>query len=56
MGIMLADLLRHRIVSEQEPEAKDGLGENVKDGVCDDLGIDANVARTIGNTPDTTLY
>lgn len=41
-------------MSEQEPEAEDGLGEDVEDGVGDDLGVDTNVAGAIGNTPDTT--
>lgn len=54
--MVLADLLRHGIVGEQEPEAKDSLGEDVQNGVGDNLGIDANVAGAIRNTPDTIAY
>lgn len=42
-------------MSEQEPEAEDRLGENVEDGVGDDLAIDADVAGPIGDAPDTVV-
>lgn len=44
--------LRHVGVGEEQPEAEDGLGEHVEDGVCDDLGIDAGNAGAVGNTPN----
>lgn len=37
---------------DQEPEAKDGLGENVEDSIGYDLAIDAKVTATLGDTPD----
>jgi len=49
---MLICLPRHSVVSEEEPEAEDGLGEDVEDGVRDDLSIDIGNASSIGNTPD----
>lgn len=41
------------IVGEEEPEAKDRLGKDVENSVCDDLAIHGDVARSISNTPDT---
>lgn len=46
---------RHGIVGEEQPEAEDGLGEDVKNGVGENLAVDADVARTIGDTPDTNI-
>ena len=43
------------IVSEKKPEAEDGLCENVENGVRNNLSIDANVSRSIGDTPDTRI-
>ncbi len=40
-------------MSEEKPEAKDGLGKNIEDSVCDNLGIDISNAGSIGNAPDT---
>ena len=42
----------HTVMGEEEPEAKDWLGEDIKDGVGNDLGINASDAATIGNTPN----
>ena len=39
-------------MGEEEPEAKDGLGKDVKDSIADDLGVNINVAGAISNTPD----
>jgi len=44
--------LGHVGVSEEEPQAEDGLGEDIEDGVANDLSIDAGDASTVGNTPD----
>jgi hypothetical protein len=40
-------------VGNKEPGTKDSLGKDVEDGVGDDLSIDASLASTVGNTPDT---
>ena len=50
------DLLRHGVVGEEEPEAKDGLGEDVKDGIGDDLSVDVDVAGSVSDTPDAMRY
>ena len=39
-------------MGEKEPESKDGLGKDVEDGVCDNLGVNIDVARSISNAPD----
>ena len=39
-------------VSEQEPETEDGLGQDVKNSISDDLGIDTPLAGSISNSPD----
>lgn len=49
----LIHLLRHSVMSKEEPEAKDGLREDVKNSVRDNLSIDIGDAGSIGNTPDT---
>ena len=41
-------------MGEQEPETKDGLGEDIKDGIGDDLGVDVDVVGSISDTPDAT--
>ena len=46
-------ILRQVVVREQEPEAKDRLGQDIEDGVSDDLAINGNVTGSIGNAPDT---
>ena len=40
-------------MGEEEPEAEDGLSENVKDSVGNDLSIDIDIAGSISDTPDT---
>lgn len=39
-------------MGEEEPETEDGLGEDVKNSVGNDLGVEANKAATVSNTPD----
>ncbi len=46
------DLPGHGVMSEEEPESENGLGENVKNGIGDDLGVDVGDAGTISDTPD----
>lgn len=41
------------LVGEEEPGTEDGLGEDVKDGVGNDLLVNGGVAGAVGNTPDT---
>ena len=43
-------------MSEKEPEAEDGFGENVKDGIGDDLSVDINLAGSVGDTPDAAQH
>ena len=38
---------------EEKPEAEDWLSQDVKNGVGDNLGVDIDVAGSVGNTPDT---
>ena len=45
--------LAHVGVSNKEPGTEDSLGEDIENSVGDDLSIDASLARTVGNTPDT---
>ena len=52
----LDDLPRHAVMGEEKPEAKDGLGKDIEDGVANDLSINAGNARSIGNTPDAVSY
>lgn len=40
-------------VADEEPEAKDGLGQHVKDGICEDLRVDRRLAGTVGEAPHT---
>lgn len=42
----------HAVVGEEKPETEDWLGKDIKDGVGDDFGIEANKAATVSNTPD----
>lgn len=39
-------------MGEEEPESENGLGKDIEDGVCNDLGVNVDVARSIGDTPD----
>ena len=43
-------------MSEEQPEAKDRLGKDVKDGIGNNLSIDARNARSISNTPDADRF
>lgn len=53
MGPTAKDLRgRHAVVREEKPEAEDSLGENVEDGVADDLSIHRDVSGAIGNAPN----
>lgn len=40
-------------MGNQEPGTEDSLGEDIEDSVGNDLSVDASLASTIGNTPDT---
>lgn len=39
-------------VGEQEPCTEDGLGQDVEDGVGDDLLVNVKVAGSVSNAPD----
>lgn len=39
-------------MSEQKPETKHWLGENVEDSIADNLGINTNGTGSVGDTPD----
>ena len=43
----------HAVMSKEEPEAKDWLREDIKNGVCNDFGVHVSDACTVGHTPDT---
>jgi hypothetical protein len=42
-------------MSNEEPCTKDTLGEDIEDGVSNDLTVDAGLASTVGDTPDTKI-
>jgi hypothetical protein len=44
--------LGHALVGEEQPSTEDRLGEQVKDGVGNDLLVDGHLAGAIGNTPN----
>lgn len=44
--------LRHVQVGQEEPEAKDRLGEDVENSVCNDLAVDVDIARAIRDAPN----
>ena len=48
--------LRQAIVGEEKPEAKDGLGEDIEDGIGDDFGIETDVAGPVSDTPDAGVH
>jgi hypothetical protein len=52
-AVKLNIALAHVGVGNKEPGAEDGLSEDIENSVGDDLSIDASLARTVGNTPDT---
>lgn len=39
-------------MSEQQPETKDWLGEDIENSISDDLSIDTPLSGSISNTPD----
>ena len=39
-------------MGEEEPEAKDGLGEDIEDGISDNLSIDIDVSGSVSNAPN----
>lgn len=39
-------------MGEEKPETEDALRHDVEDSVGDDFGVDADVAGSIGDTPD----
>jgi hypothetical protein len=45
--------LGHLRVGEEEPDAENGLGKDIKNGVGDDLTIDGQFTGSVSNTPDT---
>lgn len=51
LDIGLGDLA----VGNEQPKAEDGLGEDIENGVEDDLGVDADLASTVGDTPYTEV-
>lgn len=40
-------------MGNKEPSTKASLGKDIKNSVGNDLRVDANLASTVGNTPDT---
>jgi len=40
-------------VDNKEPGTEASLGKNIEDSVGNDLRVDADLASTVGNTPDT---
>jgi hypothetical protein len=42
-------------VGEEEPEAEDWLGQDIENGIGDDLRVKTNNAATIGNAPDAMM-
>lgn len=45
--------LRDAGVGDEQPQAEDGLGEDVEDGVGDDLAVDTDGAGAVSKAPDT---
>ena len=43
-------------VGEEQPNTKDGFGQEVEHGIGDDFGVDRNLASTLGECPDTRDY
>ena len=41
-------------MGEEEPEAEDRLGKDVKDSIGNDLGIETDETGAISNAPDAT--
>ena len=47
--------LGHALVGEEQPSTEDRLGEQVEDGVGNDLLVNGHLAGAIGNTPNAGL-
>jgi hypothetical protein len=43
----------HLRVGEEEPDAENGLGKDIKNSVGDDLTIDGQYTGSVSDTPDT---
>lgn len=43
-------------MGEEQPEAKDRLGKNVKDGIGNNFSVDGRNAGSISNTPDADRF
>lgn len=54
-AVELSITLAHVGVDNEEPGTEDSLGENVENGVGNDLSVNTDLAGTVGNTPDTRL-
>jgi hypothetical protein len=52
-AVQLNIALREVGVGNEEPGTKDTLGKDVKDGIGNNLAINANPAGTVCKTPDT---
>ena len=42
-------------MGKEEPGTEDTLGKDIQNGISDDLAVNTNLARTIGETPDTRI-
>lgn len=42
-------------VGQEKPDTEDGLSQNVKNGVGNDLSVNGKVSGAVGNTPDTAI-
>ena len=54
--VQLNVTLTHLGMSDQEPGTEDTLREDIQDGIGDDFTINADLARTVGETPDTESH
>ena len=45
---------RDAVVGQEKPEAEDWLGQDVQDGIGDDLSVDRHVAGSISDGPDAS--
>ena len=46
---------RNAFVRHQQPEAEDGLGQNIEDGISDNLAVNRDVSGTVTDGPDAVL-
>jgi hypothetical protein len=47
--------LGHALVGEEQPSTEDRLGEQVENGVGNDLLVNGHLAGAIGNTPNAEI-